>query len=229
MSQKNMPQRQRALILQGGAALGAYEAGVSKVLYNWITKDDPPADQHLFDIIAGTSIGAINAAIIVNHVKERLSNGMSKKQSWEGTNQILTIENEEAASLITVGFGVILIVIGLITTGIDGIWLIISAIRTERTEASSSLSETSVEMMTTMNNRRKEEEEDDWFTPKKVLAYCMIIGLISGTLSIFINSLLVLSVGAFVFASITVWYMFADKFQRWEGRRRRRTKEKYFL
>jgi hypothetical protein len=41
----------------------------------------------------------------------------------------------------------------------------------------------SVEMMTTMNNRRKEEEEeeevDDWFTPKKVLAYCMIIGLIA--------------------------------------------------
>lgn len=85
MSQKNIPQRQRALILQGGAALGAYEAGVYKVLYNWIRKDNPTEDQHLFDIIAGTSIGAIDAAIIVNHVKERLTNGMSKKQSWEGT------------------------------------------------------------------------------------------------------------------------------------------------
>jgi hypothetical protein len=130
-------------------------------------------------------------------------------------NQILTIEKEEeAAGLITVGFGVILIVIGLITTGIGGIWLLLRAIRKQRTEASSSsLSGMSVEMMTTMNNRTIEEgEQDDWFTPKKVLAYCMIIGLISGTLSIFINSLLVLSVGAFVFASITVWYMFADKF-----------------
>jgi hypothetical protein len=75
---------------------------------------------------------------------------------------------------------------------------------------------------------KQEEEQDNWFTPKKVLAYCMIIGSISGTLSIFINSLLVLSVGAFAFVSITVWYMFADKFQRWEERRRR-TKEKYFL
>jgi hypothetical protein len=78
-----------------------------------------------------------------------------------------------------------------------------------------------------MKNFRGREEQDDWLTPKMILAYCMIIGLISGTLSIFINSLLVLSVGAFVFASITLWYMFADKFHRWEGRRR--TKEKYFL
>ena len=103
----------------------------------------------------------------------------------------------------------------MITIGTGGIWLLVRAIRKERTEASSySPSEMSVEIMkTTMNNRRIEEgEHDDWFTPKKVLTYCMIIGLISGTLSIFINSLLVLSVGAFVFASITLWYMFADKF-----------------
>jgi hypothetical protein len=53
------------------------------------------------------------------------------------------------------------------------------------------------------------EEENYQFTPKKVLAYCIIVGLISGTLFIFINSLIVLSVTVFVFASITVWYMFA--------------------
>ena len=141
-------------------------------------------------------------------------------------NQILTIENEEAAGLITVGFGVILIVIGLITTGLGGIWLIVRAIRKERTKSSSSSSGMSVEMMT-MNNRGKEEEQDNWFTPKKVLAYCMIIGLISGTLSIFINSLIALSAASFVFASITLWYIFGDKFHRWEERRR--TKEKYFL
>jgi hypothetical protein len=141
-------------------------------------------------------------------------------------NQILTIENEEAAGLITVGFGVILIVIGLITTGIGGICLLLRAIRKERTEASSSSSSgMSVEMMT-MNNSGIEQEQDDWFTPKKVLAYCMIIGLISGTLSIFINSLLVLSVGAFVFASITVWYMFADKFEM--GREKKKNKREIF-
>jgi hypothetical protein len=35
----------------------------------------------------------------------------------------------------------------------------------------------------------------------------------------------VVSIGAFVFASITIWYMFADKFHRWEERTRRRTKD----
>ena len=63
------------------------------------------------------------------------------------------------------------------------------------------------------------EEENYRFTPKKVLAYCIIVELISDTLFIFINSLIVLSVTVFVFASITVWYMFGEKFHRWEERR----------
>ena len=33
-NEKNRPQR--ALVLQGGGSLGAYEAGVFSVLYNWI-------------------------------------------------------------------------------------------------------------------------------------------------------------------------------------------------
>jgi hypothetical protein len=133
--------------------------------------------------------------------------------------------NLESSGLITVGFGIIFIVIGLIITAIGGgIWLIQkrrrTIIRRERREASSA--GVSIEMK---NNRGI--EKDDWFTPKKVIAYCLIVGLISGTLSIFIDSLIVLSVAAFVFASITVWYIFSDKFHRWEERRR--TKEKYFL
>lgn len=53
------PQQQKpesVLILQGGGSLGAYECGVCKSLArNGITK---------FDIIAGTSIGSINASIL---------------------------------------------------------------------------------------------------------------------------------------------------------------------
>lgn len=50
--------RQRtALVLQGGAALGAYEAGVLKALL------EPPARR--FDIVTGCSIGAVMAAIVV--------------------------------------------------------------------------------------------------------------------------------------------------------------------
>ncbi|HKG29921.1 MAG TPA: hypothetical protein VKA91_01515 [Nitrososphaeraceae archaeon] len=166
----------------------------------------------------GYDLGINNSSLTREQISEYCNN-----------NQILTIEKEEeAAGLTTVGFGIILIVIGLITTGIGGIWLLLRAIRKERTEAASSLSssEMSVEMMTTMNSRRIEEgEQDDWFTPKKVLAYCMIIGLISGTLSIFINSLIVLSIGAFVFASITLWYMFGDKFHRWKERSEKKNRE----
>jgi NTE family protein len=57
------PQEQRALVLQGGGALGAYEAGVYKALYNSFVK---PYNQP-FDIFAGVSIGAVNASILVSH------------------------------------------------------------------------------------------------------------------------------------------------------------------
>ena len=47
-----VPTRQRALVLQGGGALGAYDAGVVQALYDKIDTND---GRPLFDIIAGTS------------------------------------------------------------------------------------------------------------------------------------------------------------------------------
>ena len=77
MNNKNNSIRpHRALVLQGGGSLGAYEAGVFKALYHWIKKDIPD-DQNMFDIVAGTSIGAINAAFLVSYVKEN--------KTWEGS------------------------------------------------------------------------------------------------------------------------------------------------
>ena len=61
---------QRALVLQGGGSLGAYEAGVFSALYYWIKKDIDD-DENVFDIVAGTSIGAINAAFLVSYVIKR--------------------------------------------------------------------------------------------------------------------------------------------------------------
>jgi NTE family protein len=73
-SNTNSVQRtQRALVFQGGGALGAYETGVFKALFETITKEDEKngeKDRPLFDIVAGTSIGAINATILVSHVIE---------------------------------------------------------------------------------------------------------------------------------------------------------------
>ena len=63
----NPPKIQRALVLQGGGSLGAYEAGVFHILYHWIKKDIKENEtENIFDIIAGTSIGAVNASIIIN-------------------------------------------------------------------------------------------------------------------------------------------------------------------
>src|ERR687884_238668 len=70
----SVPEKERALVLQGGGSLGAYEAGAYKAIYQILSKED---DEKLvshrkptFDIVAGTSIGAINAAVLVSYVIE---------------------------------------------------------------------------------------------------------------------------------------------------------------
>jgi NTE family protein len=68
-SEENKPKRQRALVLQGGGAVGAYEVGVLKVLSKKLKEEDKEEGQEnrlLFDIVAGTSIGAMNSAVLVS-------------------------------------------------------------------------------------------------------------------------------------------------------------------
>jgi len=96
MSNKDKNQLQRALVLQGGGSLGAYEAGVFEVLYYWIKKDIDDDNENVFDIVAGTSIGAINAAILVSHAKE---NG-----KWEGSPKKLIDFWEYLSSSLTSSF-----------------------------------------------------------------------------------------------------------------------------
>jgi NTE family protein len=74
----NIPKTQKALVLQGGGALGAYEVGVINTLVEKLeserAKDE--SDLPLFDIIAGTSIGAINAAVFVSNI-------VNRKKTWK--------------------------------------------------------------------------------------------------------------------------------------------------
>jgi NTE family protein len=80
----NIPAKERALVLQGGGSLGAYGAGAYKALYELLSKIDEKEGKGkstTFDIIAGTSIGAINAAILVSYVVE---NG-----TYEGSSERL--------------------------------------------------------------------------------------------------------------------------------------------
>ena len=86
---KNNKKKMRALVLQGGGALGAFQAGAFKALYEKITredKEDGNEGRPLFDIIAGTSSGAINAAVLVSHVIEnKIWKGSAEKlvEFWE--------------------------------------------------------------------------------------------------------------------------------------------------
>lgn len=68
-----IPTRQRALILQGGGALGAYEIGVLQSIYKHLAKDNgidkkSKRAESIFDIVAGVSIGAINAGFLIDQI-----------------------------------------------------------------------------------------------------------------------------------------------------------------
>jgi predicted acylesterase/phospholipase RssA len=74
----------RALIFQGGGSLGAYEAGAYKAIKEELSqyrRAKGRGNEPMFHIVSGTSIGAINAAILVSYVKEN--------KSWEGSDERL--------------------------------------------------------------------------------------------------------------------------------------------
>jgi predicted acylesterase/phospholipase RssA len=87
------PPKQRALIFQGGGALGVYEAGVYRVLYDWISRHIENKDENVFDVIAGTSIGAINGATILSHFLEKkdadVNKSLSAPEYWKGSAETL--------------------------------------------------------------------------------------------------------------------------------------------
>ena len=73
LNNSDIPVKERALVLQGGGSLGAYEAGAYEALYGWLSKRDKEEGKQkniTFDIIAGTSIGAMNAAVLTSYVVE---------------------------------------------------------------------------------------------------------------------------------------------------------------
>jgi predicted acylesterase/phospholipase RssA len=79
-----IPSDERVLLLQGGGSLGAYEVGAYAAGYRFLRHRDKEmmrSDRNVFDIIAGTSIGAINSAILISYVKEN--------KTWEGSAERL--------------------------------------------------------------------------------------------------------------------------------------------
>src|SRR5918996_44604 len=76
---ESKPNIQRAIVFQGGGALGAYEAGTYQQIYEKAKKETHNGS--LFDIVAGTSIGAINSGVLVGHYL--------KNNSWDGSGEKL--------------------------------------------------------------------------------------------------------------------------------------------
>ncbi len=76
---------QRALVLAGGGALGAYQVGVLKALckkLREVDKENHEEDRLLFDIVAGTSIGAMNGAVLVSRYLDT-ENMEDETERWE--------------------------------------------------------------------------------------------------------------------------------------------------
>lgn len=74
-----VPSLNTCLIFQGYGSLSAYEAGVFKTLYENLSHRE--YDKSLFDIIIGTGMGAVNAAIVMSHVIEN--------KTWRGSTEKL--------------------------------------------------------------------------------------------------------------------------------------------
>ncbi|MFZ1864765.1 MAG: patatin-like phospholipase family protein [Polyangiales bacterium] len=73
-----------ALVLSGGGARGAYEAGVLRFLFEELPKDlgEPPE----FDILTGTSVGAIHACFVAATAHLGDERGYALRRIWEGLN-----------------------------------------------------------------------------------------------------------------------------------------------
>ncbi len=96
----------RAVILSGGGARGAYEAGVLRFIL-----DDLPRlhgiDPH-FDIVCGTSVGAIHAAFIAATADQKSGRGPRLVKIWEDLDvgEIFRFSSRDLISLPRKLFGV---------------------------------------------------------------------------------------------------------------------------
>jgi NTE family protein len=74
--------RRVALVLSGGGARGAYEAGVLSYLLEHIYPKLPPGFE--FDIVSGTSVGAIHAAFVASSAHlEPAVRAQALRETWE--------------------------------------------------------------------------------------------------------------------------------------------------
>jgi NTE family protein len=100
----NKPSKQRALVLGGGGALGAYEVGVLRTFckkLKELDKKNHEEDRLLFDIVAGTSIGAMNGAILVSRYLETVNWEDETKRWEEAVKHLLQVFSNSPIAIFT--------------------------------------------------------------------------------------------------------------------------------
>lgn len=81
MASPEQPKIKRAIVLAGGGARGAYEAGVLSYILEEVPKRlGKPVD---IDIVCGTSVGAIHAAFLAATADVETGRAKALKQIWE--------------------------------------------------------------------------------------------------------------------------------------------------
>lgn len=73
-----------AVVLSGGGARGAYEAGV---LHYVRTALPPPARDRAFPILCGSSVGGINVCFLASHAENPVAQGDLIRKTWERIRQ----------------------------------------------------------------------------------------------------------------------------------------------
>lgn len=92
--------RRVALVLSGGGARGAYEAGVLSYLFEHVYPKLPPGFE--FDIVSGTSVGAIHAAFVAASAHlGPAERGRALRETWEDMtlDQVLRVRAFDVAAL----------------------------------------------------------------------------------------------------------------------------------
>ncbi len=90
------PQEKKALALSGGGARASYQVGALRAIANFLPKDSP----NPFQIITGTSAGALNAASIATHA-QRLRTGVRTLEYVWGNINSSQIYKLDSTSLIS--------------------------------------------------------------------------------------------------------------------------------
>jgi NTE family protein len=95
-----------ALVLSGGGALGAYEAGVLRFVMDTMA-DGRSTREPRFDLFAGTSVGALNCTFLAANAHQPVAGVRELVSFWENIafGRILRFGPRELAAIISVALG----------------------------------------------------------------------------------------------------------------------------